>query len=146
MEEATGAATGAAVGSSSSPERGQPDASDSQPPAKKSVMAELFGDLFKTQVGNDKSTLQLVKEEVNDYKTADCIELESNPLEWWRTNELKYPHIAKMAKFYLAVPATSVASERVFSTAGDIVTASRSALSPDNVDMLIFLSKNMKIE
>lgn len=51
-----------------------------------------------------------------------------------------------LAKRYLAAPATSVPSERVFSTAGDIVNASRSALSTDNVDKLIFLKKNMKIE
>ncbi|KAG7278419.1 hypothetical protein CRUP_026970 [Coryphaenoides rupestris] len=36
-------------------------------------------------------------------------------------------------------------SERVFSTAGDIVTAKRSTLSPDNVDILIFLKKNLKL-
>ena len=146
-EEATAAAAVIpAAGSSSSPERGHPEAPDSPPPAKKSVMAELFGDLFKTQVGNNKPTLQLVKEEVSSYMTVDCIELESNPLAWWRTNEPTYPHIAKLAKRYLAVPATSVPSERVFSTAGDIVTASRSALCADNVDKLIFLSKNMKVE
>jgi len=118
-------------------------------------MAELFSELFKTQVGN-KPTLQLVKEEVTLYKSVDCISLDSNPLEWWRTNEPTYPHIAKLAKQYLAVPATakqylavpatSVPSERVFSTAGDIVTASRSSLSADNVDKLIFFTKNMKVE
>ena len=36
----------------------------------------------------------------------------------------------------------NVPSERVFSTAGDIVTAHRSALKSEFVDMLIFLKKN----
>ncbi|XP_039516037.1 zinc finger BED domain-containing protein 4-like [Pimephales promelas] len=139
MEEQSAEATAV----SSSPVTGHSEASS--PPVKKSAMAELFGELFKTQVGN-KPTLQLVKEEVTLYKSVDCISLDSNPLEWWRTNEPTYPHIAKLAKHYLAVPATSVPSERVFSTAGDIVTASRSSLSADNVDKLIFLTKNMKVE
>jgi hypothetical protein len=44
---------------------------------------------------------------------------------------------------YLCIPATSVASERIFSTAGDLVTAQRSCLSGDQVDRLIFLKKNL---
>lgn len=107
-------------------------------------MAEMFGELFQTQVG-DKDTLQLVKEEVAAYKAVNSISVDSDPLLWWKTNESAYPLTAKLAKRYLAIPATSVPSERVFSTAGDIVTASRSALTAENVDKLIFLAKNMKI-
>ncbi len=55
--------------------------------------------------------------------------------------EHKYPHNAKLAQRNLAVQGTSVPSERVFSTAGDIVTASRSRLLAENVDKLIFLQK-----
>ncbi|XP_076879095.1 E3 SUMO-protein ligase ZBED1-like [Brachyhypopomus gauderio] len=128
--------TAAATSSSHTPE-----ASESPPPVKRSAMAELFGELFQTQV-EDKDTLQLVKEEVAAYKAVSSISVDSDPLLWWKTNEPTYPLIAKLAKRYLAIPATSVPSERVFSTAGDIVTASRSALTADNVDKLIFLAKN----
>lgn len=124
-EEATEATAG-----SSSPERGNQDASESSPPVKKSAMTLLFGEIFKTQVAK-KPALQLVKEEVALYKAVDSVSLDSNPLVWWRTNESTYPRIAKLAKCYLAVQATSVPSERIFSTAGDIVTACRSSLSVD---------------
>lgn len=108
-------------------------------------MAELFWQLFSTQVG-DKRTLQLVQEEFTSYKAVKCIPLDSDPLLWWRTNEPIYPHTAKLARHYPAITATSVPSQRVFSTAGDVVTASRSALSADNFDKMIFLAKNMTIQ
>ena len=53
--------------------------------------------------------------------------------------------LSKFAKKYLCVPATSVASERVFSSAGDIVSAQRSCLHSDHVDKLLFLKKNMRV-
>ena len=44
---------------------------------------------------------------------------------------------------YLAIPATSVPAERIFSTAGHIVNEKRNCLNPETVDMLIFLNKNL---
>jgi len=45
-----------------------------------------------------------------------------DPLQWWATNKRTFPHLAKMARCYLAVTATSVPSERAFSRGGSIVT------------------------
>lgn len=57
----------------------------------------------------------------------------------------KTPQLVELAKHYLCIPGTGVAAERVFSTAGDIVTAQRSTLSPEHVDQLLFLQKNLEI-
>ena len=70
---------------------------------------------------------------------------ERQTLKWWKEMAFNYSILSKLAKHCLCVPATSVASERVFSTAGDIVTAQRACLSGDNINMLIFLTKNIKI-
>ena len=67
-------------------------------------------------------------------------------MEWWECHQhlaKMYPHLAKMALKYSRVVATSVPSERLFSTAGNIVTAKRAALDPGNVEKLIFLHDNL---
>uniref|UniRef100_A0A4W5K7U4 HAT C-terminal dimerisation domain-containing protein n=1 Tax=Hucho hucho TaxID=62062 RepID=A0A4W5K7U4_9TELE len=112
------------------------------PPENKSAMAELFGELFTTQEQGTKSKVKVIEEEVTSYREVDCIPLDADPLTWWKTKELIYPHVAILAWRYLAVPGTSVPSERVFSTAADIVTASPSDLTADHVDRLILLKKN----
>ncbi|XP_057181407.1 E3 SUMO-protein ligase ZBED1-like [Triplophysa rosa] len=114
------------------------------PPVKKSAMSELFGDFFRAP-DKTKTFDNIVEEEVMSYKAEDSIDTDAYPLAWWELHESKYPHVAKLAKQYLCVCATSVPSERVFSTAGDIVSASRSRLATENVNKLIFLQKNMKI-
>uniref|UniRef100_A0A1A8B204 6-phosphofructo-2-kinase/fructose-2, 6-biphosphatase 1 n=1 Tax=Nothobranchius furzeri TaxID=105023 RepID=A0A1A8B204_NOTFU len=123
------------------PTEGQESAS---PPPKKTAMAELFGEVFKKQ-DQVKTLAQVVEDEVASYRLAESIGVDADPFRWWKTNEHKFPHVAKVAKRLLCVPGTSVPSERIFSTAGDIVSANRSRLAPDSVDRLIFLHKNLSI-
>ena len=40
-----------------------------------------------------------------------------DPLEWWKMHNTQLPTIAKLARKYLAIPASSAPSERVFSRA-----------------------------
>ena len=64
-----------------------------------------------------------------------------NPLEWWKNHSKKYSLIFKLALQFLSVPATSAASERTFSSAGNIVTPKRSCLKPEHVNLLTFCIK-----
>ncbi len=97
-----------------------------------------------TQEQSTKFVVKMAEKEVNLFRAVDCISLDADPLKWWKTHEHLDSHIAMLACRYLAVPGTSVPSEKVFSTAGDIVTSSRSVLSTENVDILIFLKKKKK--
>ena len=52
------------------------------------------------------------------------------------------PHLAKLARRFRGIPATSVPAERVFSAAGIIVNKVRCSQQHNNADALIFLQKN----
>jgi len=67
----------------------------------------------------------------------------SDPFEWWRSNQFRYPTVAVVARLYLGIPATSVASERIFSKCSRVCSERRSVLSPAHVEQLVFLSHNL---
>lgn len=54
---------------------------------------------------------------------------DADALVWWRANHERFPTIAKLARRFLSKPATSVPSERIFSTAGLIINTLRSSLT-----------------
>jgi len=53
-----------------------------------------------------------------------------------------YPFLTILARKFLTIQATSVASERVFSKGGLIVTDHRATLTNDHASQLVFLSAN----
>ena len=61
------------------------------------------------------------------------------PLDWWKINQVRFPHLANLAKRLLCIPATSAPSERVFSNAGLTIAKDRANLAPDTASELIFL-------
>ena len=72
-------------------------------------------------------------------------EVYSNPLDMWAKRERDYPHVAKLARRVLAIPATQAQSERMFSSAGMIVNKRRSQLDPENVGLMVFLRSNWEM-
>ena len=60
-------------------------------------------------------------------------------LKYWSAKQYQYPIIARVARDHLAIPATSAASERVFSNGSDIITKKRNRLSPSTIRYLLCL-------
>ena len=54
-------------------------------------------------------------------------------------HQFAYPTLARLARKYLAIPASSAASERVFLAAANVVTKKRNKLGDETVDALVFL-------
>lgn len=108
------------------------------------VCADIFGDDLEApsvadleRACNDEFTNYLA--EKHTVKTSD------DPFDWWRVNQHKYPNLSRLARKWLGVVATSVPSERAFSTSGNVVTVKRSSLAPDMVRDLVFVSENWRV-
>lgn len=54
---------------------------------------------------------------------------EVDPIDWWRMYESRFPNLSCMARDYLAIPATSVPSERCFSIASGLLTKQRGRIA-----------------
>ena len=57
-------------------------------------------------------------------------------------NELKYPILARLAKIYLSIQATSAASERTFSRAEALITKKRNKLKPHTAGKMFYVNRN----
>ena len=59
-------------------------------------------------------------------------------MSWWCRHQFGYPTLSGLAKKYFAIPASSATSERVFLSAGNVVTKKRNKFADDNVDAPVF--------
>jgi len=70
-------------------------------------------------------------EYADEYKVYISLPLadeNTNSLEWWKAHQLKFPNLSRMARDYLAIPATSVPSEQSFSLGKNLITDRRNRL------------------
>ncbi|KAL4130708.1 hypothetical protein QTP88_008106 [Uroleucon formosanum] len=99
--------------------------------AKKTILDELMGQFSDDDV--DEFTRYLSEPQINHNE---------NPCLWWKARENVYPKISVLAKNILCIPASSASSERVFSTAGNIITPKRNLMTPYHLSALVFLKNN----
>jgi len=65
-------------------------------------------------------------------------------LKWWKENSERFPRLSVMAKWFLTIQASSVASESCFSTSGRIITPDRASLSPETLSVLMLCESWLK--
>lgn len=79
------------------------------------------------------------------YLGEDAIDWKLDPIDWWRVNAHRFPILAAIARRFLSAPATSVASEQLFSVANVVFDPRRSRLSAVKAEQLIFLNRNLPL-
>ena len=88
--------------------------SASEPPRKKpeglsKILAKRIGTTSRIGLTTEKK----IKQELDQYLSHPQLEMEDSPLDWWKVEHSRYPRLAKLARKYLCICATSVPSECV---------------------------------
>ena len=125
------------------------------PPKKKKGMGALFAKLSSYTASSSSRTVagasgnaaaaetprERLQREMQQYEQLN-VEKDAEILIWWKVHEPNFPLLSKLARKYLAVPATSTESERLFSFAGLVTNYLRTCLTGEHAEWLIFLGMN----
>lgn len=84
------------------------------------------------------------KIELNSYRNEHLNISNENVLQFWKEHENRFFYLSKLARQILALPASSVSSERSFSIAGHLVEERRSCLDGKTLDSVLFLNSHFK--
>ena len=101
-------------------------------------------DFFLGDQYNDEMAGPTGESEFNLY-LAEAVQIgtQFDALDWWKSHCNNYKRVEVLARRYLGVPPISVASERLFSLSGRVITKTRNRLLPETASAIVFLNKNM---
>ena len=117
-----------------------------QPPEKRprTEMMKCFEEILEEASIDMPSSRSSSTSIVEKYLAEPNLHYHSgNAYAWWADgNRLRFPILGNLALKYLSPPPTSVPSERLFSTAGDIYDEKRNRLAPERAETLLFIKNN----
>ncbi|KAL4006664.1 vitamin D 25-hydroxylase [Sarotherodon galilaeus] len=142
MVGATAPESAQTAAASSSPPAAEDDPELPRPTKKKKSLGSYFKKAGQSTTHSHPSRAS-VELELSMYLQTPGPDSETDPLERWKQHETNFPLVARLARKYLCIPATSSSSERAFSASGNIITCKRSCLKPNTVDQLVFLALNL---
>jgi hypothetical protein len=95
---------------------------------------------------SDQESFQAIKRrcvekgsEMERYLGTPTADMNEDVLEWWKRHADDYPCLSRIARDYLAIPATSVPAERVFSGGANLITNKRGSLDEGTIQACLCL-------
>ena len=106
---------------------------DDQDTANANMLCE--NEMYQLLLGNDfKMKMQNIKT-----KVYNC------PLDWWKTSAHRFKNFERLAVKYLAIPATSAPSERIWSRAARVLTVKRNRMSEEVTSAIMYCKENREL-
>ena len=78
--------------------------------------------------------------EVDEYLAIPVESQIIDPCKWWGEHKMQYPILAKIAREYICIPATSVPSEQSFSKSGELISKRRNRLGDRAIEACMCLN------
>ncbi len=128
------------------PENGEEPIPDDKEPTPK--VRKLAGDLFldddEDEEMEEEEQGETGKSEVEEYLLLSQIPftMAFDLLSWWKSRSIMWPNLSKMARQFLALPATSGCVERLFTAGGVMHGDLRKRLKEDTLGIQLFVNKN----
>jgi hypothetical protein len=121
--------------------------SQEAPPAKvRKLASDTFLDDDEDDEMDEEEELEVPtkKSEVEEYLLLSQIPFTMAfvLLDWWRTRSAMWPNLSRMARQFLALPATSGGVERIFSAGGVMNGDLRKRLKEETLSLQLFVNKN----
>jgi hypothetical protein len=112
-------------------------------PSKYAKNLTLLCEEEETEEPLELSINDVIINELSIYLTLKGFVTEhSCPIQFYKLNVHQLPNMARISKMLFCLTASSVTSECVFSTAGELISKKRTRLRPALAEELLMLSKN----
>ncbi|KAL7838485.1 hypothetical protein AOLI_G00268890 [Acnodon oligacanthus] len=83
-----------------------------------------------------------IHQQLENYIAEPLCKRSLSPLHWWRNKEHRFPAVARLARKYLAIPATAIPADRAFAPRESALAHRRAMLGPKHLDHVLFLHQN----
>ncbi len=103
-----------------------------------SMLWNYFDELVKEHNSDGPGSSPTVEGVIDTYLREATTPRKGIPLDYWKQKQSQWPLLASIARKYLSIPPSSVPSERLFSTTGEVMSDRRNRLDPEKVEMLLF--------
>ncbi|XP_048357384.1 E3 SUMO-protein ligase ZBED1-like [Sphaerodactylus townsendi] len=99
--------------------------------------------MYDILLGKDPTeSMPEIHQQLENYIVEPLCKRSTNPLDWWKNNEHRFPSVARLARQYLAIPATVVPPDQAFAASESALEHRRGVLAPENLDQILFLHQN----
>ncbi|XP_070620024.1 E3 SUMO-protein ligase ZBED1-like [Erythrolamprus reginae] len=113
------------------------------PHKERGASSEQSQSMYDILLGKDPTeSMPEIHQQLENYIVEPLCKRSTNPLDWWKSNEHRFPSVARLARQYLAIPATVVPPDQAFAASESALEHRRGVLAPENLDQILFLHQN----